>query len=122
MIQWQKASIGRNEPCHGTNQETASLHIAPIFQKRQSIEVLERQRIKQQGFGQPLISAVMGHTRAVAVGNELHFTKAKTFHEFLWEYIKSVLGSEWGNAELAKAPDKRHPLLNWYQESAKYIN
>jgi len=133
MIQWQKASIGRNEPCpcgsgrkfkkcHGANQETASLPIAPIFQKRQSIEVLERQRIKQQGFGQPLISAVMGHTRAVAVGNELHFTKAKTFHEFLWEYIKSVLGSEWGNAELAKAPDKRHPLLNWYQESAKYIN
>jgi hypothetical protein len=60
--------------------------------------------------------------RAVAVGDALYPTKAQTFHEFLWEYIKSVLGSEWGNAELAKTPDKRHPLLNWYQESAKYIN
>jgi hypothetical protein len=60
--------------------------------------------------------------RAVAVADQLFLTKAKTFHEVLWEYIKSVLGNEWGNAELAKTPDQRHPLLNWYQQAAKYIN
>jgi hypothetical protein len=60
--------------------------------------------------------------RMVAVGDELFPTKAKTFHEFLWDYMKRVFGSDWGNTELAKARDKRHPLLNWYEDAAKYIN
>ena len=132
MIQWQKSKIDRNEPCPcGSGQKFKKCHgltkrpvsIAPqVLHELQSIEALERQRVKQQGFGRPIIAAPVGGLRAVAVGDALYQTKAKTFHEFLWEYIKSIFGSQWGNAELAKAPDKRHPLLNWYQESAKYIN
>jgi hypothetical protein len=88
----------------------------------QAVEILERQRVKQQGSGRPIISAAVGGMRAIAVGDQLYQTKAKTFQEFLWEYIKSIFGSEWGNAELEKPPEKRHPLINWYQEAAKYIN
>jgi hypothetical protein len=126
MIQWQKSKIGRNEPCPcGSGQKFKKCHgltkhpvaIAPqVLHELQSIEALERQRVKQQGLGRPIIAAPVGGLRAVAVGDALYQTKAKTFHEFLWEYIKSIFGSQWGNAELAKAPDKRHPLLNWYQE------
>jgi hypothetical protein len=132
MTQWQKSKIGRNEPCpcgsgqkfkkcHGLTNHPASIPLQ-VLQELQSIEVLERQRVKQQGLGRPIISAPVARMRAVAVGDALYPTKAQTFHEFLWDYIKNVLGSEWGNAELAKAPNKRHPLLNWYQEAAKYIN
>lgn len=132
MTQGQKSKIGRNEPCpcgsgqkfkkcHGLTNHPASIP-PQVLQELQSIEALERQRVKQQGLGRPIISAPLAGMRAVAVGDALYPTKAQTFHEFLWDYIKNVLGGEWGNAELAKAPDKRHPLLNWYQEAAKYIN
>ena len=88
----------------------------------QTVEIRERQRVRQQGLGRPIISAPIVGTRAIAVGQRLYQTKAKTFQEFLWEYIKGIFGGEWGNAELEKSPDERHPLLNWYQEAAKYIN
>jgi hypothetical protein len=92
------------------------------MQKIQNDQILEQQRERQQGSGREIISASVGDARAIAVGGELHISKAKTFHEFLWDYIKGTLGSKWGNAELGKPPNKRHQLLNWYQEAAKYIN
>jgi hypothetical protein len=106
--------------CHGSSKR---LLIPPeALQKLQSIEVLERQRVKQQGLGRPVISAPVAGMRMVAVGAELFPTKAKTFHEFLWEYMKRVFGNEWGTAELAKPRDERHQLLNWYEDAAKHIN
>jgi hypothetical protein len=133
MIRWErKSKVGRNEPCpcgsgqkfkkcHGRERHT-NFSTPRILQDLQAFEIRERQRVKQQGLGRPIISAPIGGTRAIAVGDHLYRTKAKTFQEFLWEYMKSIFGSEWGNAELEKPADKRHPLLNWYQEAAKYIN
>src|SRR5437867_4033428 len=133
MIRWEKKSkVGRNEPCpcgsgqkfkkcHGRERQT-NFSMPRILQDLQAVEIRERQRLKQQGLGRPIISAPIGGMRAIAVGDHLYRTKAKTFQEFLWEYMKSIFGSEWGNAELEKPADKRHPLLNWYQEAAKYIN
>jgi hypothetical protein len=94
-----------------------------ILAKLQAAELLELQRQKQQGLGQPIIAESVGDgLRVIAVGNTLYRTKAKTFHEFLWEYVKTIFGGSWGNAELARPPDQRHPLLNWYQKTAEYIN
>ena len=126
------SKVSRNQPCpcgsgrkfkncHGGGPQT-NVPTTAIAEALQAIEVRERQRAKQQGQGRPIISTPIAGVRAVAVADQLFLTKGKTFHEFLWEYIKSVLGNEWGNAELAKPPDQRHPLLNWYQEAAKYIN
>lgn len=128
----RKAKTGRNKPCpcgsgrkfkkcHGAKRQAGFAKL-PILHALQAIEIRERQRVKQQGLGRPIISTPIAGIRTVAVGDQLFFTKAETFHEFLWEYIKSVLGNEWGNAELAKRGDQRHPLLNWYQDAAKYIN
>ena len=132
MIQWKQSKVGRNDSCpcgsglkfkkcHGA-QRPMSISDLPISELLQRGEVQERQRVKQQGLGRPIISAPLAGMRAVAVGDQLVFTKAKTFHEFLWEYIKTALGGDWGNKELAKSTADRHPLLNWYQQAAEYIN
>jgi len=53
----------------------------------------------------------------VAVNNRVHYSqKWKTFHDFLINYIASALGAEWGNAELQKPLDQRHPILVWYHK------
>ncbi len=46
----------------------------------------------------------------------MYSNKWKTFHDFLSAYIKTVLDADWGTTELAKPPEARHPVLNWYQQ------
>jgi hypothetical protein len=53
--------------------------------------------------------------RVVAVGNQLRWGKKwRTFFDFLGDYIKTMLTPEWGNAELKKPLEQRHPLIQWY--------
>ncbi len=74
----------------------------------------ELQRIKQQGLGRPIISTEFKGYRFVAVGNRVHWGKWKTFYDFLGDYIKDALGSNWGNSEIKKPFEQRHPVLQWY--------
>lgn len=79
----------------------------------------ERERLRQrhQGLGRPIISVVLGDgTRVVAVGRRRFRGRWKTFPDFLMHYIKVQFESVWGNAELAKPAEDRHPLLNLYQQ------
>ncbi|MBU1978399.1 MAG: SEC-C domain-containing protein [Gammaproteobacteria bacterium] len=122
------SKIGRNEKCpcgsgkkykrcHGSIVHLEQLHPA-IAQMQRRAEAAHVQRQRQQGLGKPIISAETssGH-RLVAVKNRLLHSKGwKTFHDFLSDYIKMALDPEWGNAELAKPPEERHPILNWYQK------
>lgn len=63
----------------------------------------------------PIISADFNGHKWVAVGDAVyHSSKWKTFHDFLFDYIKSILGSAWGNAELSKDSGERHPIIQWY--------
>jgi len=81
----------------------------------------ERIRQEQQGLGKPIIAARFNDHQIVAVGKTVHWSsKAKTFPDFLGEYMKRVLGSDWGNAELAKPFDQRHTLLQWYDAYCRY--
>ncbi|MEM5471229.1 hypothetical protein WNZ14_05770 [Hoeflea sp. AS60] len=80
----------------------------------------EKLRERQQGQGKPIITAAVGERRIVAVGNTiLHSEKWKTFEDFLFTYLKMKLGTEWGNAELAKPLAERHTILQWYDEVAR---
>lgn len=127
--------IGRNDPCpcgsgrkfkhcHGGVQHTLPALLARDRVEKQVIEqgrrLLERhkaqelQRQKQQGLGRPIISIEHGTYRFVAVGSRLHYGKWKTFPDFLGDYIKQTLGSQWGNDEIAKPLAERHPILQWY--------
>jgi len=115
--------IGRNDPCfcgsgrkfkrcHGGVQHTLPALLARNRVEKEIIEqgrrlfekhkAQELQRQKQQGLGRPMISIEHKGYRFVAVGNRLHYGKCKTFPDFLIDYIKQILGGEWGNAEIAK--------------------
>lgn len=81
------------------------------------------QRQRQQGFGKPIISTVASGSRVVAVKNRLFHSKNwLTFHDFLGDYIKMAMGVEWGQAELAKPFDQRHPILVWNHHRAEQLN
>lgn len=126
--------IGRNQPCLcGSGQKykrcCGSLTHAPrqlpaspeIIRTMEAHYAKERIRQEQQGLGKPIIAARLNDHQIVAVGNTVHWSpKARTFPDFLGEYIKHVLGSDWGNAELTKPFDQRHTLLQWYDAFCRY--
>jgi len=78
---------------------------------------MDAERQKHQGLGRPIQSLMLPDGRRVVfVGTRRFAGRWKTFPDFLMTYIADRFESAWGNAELAKPPAERHPLLNWYQE------
>lgn len=130
------AKIGRNEPypcgsglkykkCHaspGGPPAGKAASVAPNLQHvLEQARASERIRQTQQGLGRPIIALKSGDRQIVAVGNKVYFSdKWKTFPDFLAEYMKQKLGSDWGNAEIAKPLAERHPLMQWYDVYCKY--
>jgi hypothetical protein len=129
--------IGRNDPCicgsgrkfkhcHGRDEYALpNLSLSARFEKqliaegKRQIErgkAREMQRQKQQGLGRGIISVEHRGLRFVAVGNHVLSGKWKSFADFLNDYLKVTMGSEWGNAEIAKPLVERHPLLQWYEK------
>lgn len=101
--------------CHGQLGNHYLAEPLKLDQLHQKLEALERVRQAQQGFGKPIISTSWKEHQVVAVGNTLHWSKTwKTFPDFLGDYLISKIGSEWGNAEIAKPIEERHPLMQWY--------
>lgn len=132
----RRKKTGRNEPCPcGSGRKFKRCHgaaargksaVSEGFLKRVQL-LLERkraqelQREQQQGWGRPIISAEVNGIRFVAVGKELLWSDQwKTFHDFLREHITGVFGTEWGNAELKKPLNKRHPVCVWYHYICDY--
>ncbi len=75
----------------------------------------ELQRQKQQGLGRAIISVEHEGYRFVAVGSRLYYSNTwKTFTDFLGDYLKTTIGGEWGNTELKKPFEERHPIIQWY--------
>lgn len=118
---------GRNEPCPcGSGKkykrccgsidrmEEVMIGVAKLQQRAEAAQV---QRERQQGLGKPIVSGELHGYRLVAVKNRLLHSKGwKTFPDFLGDYIKLAIGSEWGNIEIAKPVEQRHPILIWYQK------
>lgn len=122
--------IGRNERCpcrsgrkfkhcHGTvgsNLPAVGVFPTDIEQARTQWRARERVREKQQGLGRPIISAKVGNEQIVAIGNKLLSSRNwKTFPDFLQDYLKTKLDPAWGNAEIAKPLEQRHPIMQWYE-------
>jgi hypothetical protein len=84
-------------------------------------EAKEYRRRLMQGLGKPIISFESHGHRFVAVGKKLCWSKTwRTFHDFLFNYIKATLTPEWSQAELAKPESARHPLIRWYYKICAY--
>ncbi|MBK3666485.1 hypothetical protein JJE66_35395 [Bradyrhizobium diazoefficiens] len=81
-------------------------------------EAREHQRRLMQGLGKPIISFENHGYRVVCVGKEVRWKTWRTFPDFLFDYIKVKLTSEWGNTELAKPEVERHRSSNGITRSA----
>jgi SEC-C motif len=131
--------VGRNDPCpcgsgkkfktcHGdvtkqSSPKMPTLDPKALETKLEQIKAFQKQREQQQGLGKSVISTVFQGYRIVAVGSRLFHSRTwKTFHDFLFDYMKMLLGSDWGNAELRKPREERHPILNWYHDATVYMN
>lgn len=140
-----KPKIGRNDPCLcGSGQKFKRCHgrlvpapqttsppppppppppisisaelLAQIRPQLEAVRLQETQRRQQQGLGRPIISAELNGHRVVFVAGRLFTGKWKTFPDFLSDYVKDVIGPEWGTAEIRKSLKDRHPLLQWYDK------
>lgn len=81
----------------------------------------ERIRETQQGLGRPIVSFKAHDQQIVAVGNTVYYSPTwKTFPDFLCHYVKHILDPAWGNTELAKPFNERHPIIQWYDTFCRY--
>ncbi|MNJ24021.1 SEC-C motif protein [compost metagenome] len=135
---------GRNAPCpcgsglkfkrcHGTAGAPGREQQVAGPDMRNALEAVisrhqaqEFQRREQQGLGKPIISATLHDHRLVAVGKKIHYsTKWRTFHDFLYDYPKVVLGREWWCSEMNKPVEQRHRILHWatrsYEQSRAHV-
>jgi hypothetical protein len=131
--------FGRNEPCPcGSGKKYKRCHGASplrptvpseaemqaeankLLQRAQAEEI---QRQEQQGMGKPIISTIVNGIRCVAVGGKVYSSPGwKSFHDFLHDYIKSLIDQKWANEELKKPHEERHPLLVWYEMTVRHQN
>lgn len=122
------AKIGRNEPCpcgsgrkfkhcHGSFSEGDDIRFG-VQRKLRELEAEHAQREKQQGLGKPIISAEFRGQRIVAVCNRIyHSPKWKTFHDFLRDYIFSILGRDWIQEQRKKPAAERHQIVRWFDQA-----
>lgn len=118
--------LGRNDPCPcGSGKKHKNCCLADSPPKplpdanlvQEHAEALERQRLKLQGHGKPIISAKTATARTVTVGGITYSsTKWATFHDFLRFYIDEVLKGNWSAVEWTKPRGQRHSLLNWNED------
>lgn len=83
----------------------------------QRMEAQEYRRRLAQGLGRPIISFEKDGSRYIQVGNQLQCSPNwKTFPDFLFDYIKQLFTSDWGNSELKKTDENAHPLIIWFRK------
>jgi hypothetical protein len=133
--------IGRNDPCPcGSgrkykkccllkNEELRRGSIIPPEVQMQAMKRLrERQRQiiaweSEYGKVKPIIHTDFKGKKVVAVGSRVYFentSKWRTFPDFLISYITSVLGRDWGLAELTKPLEERHQIMKWYDGMRRF--
>src|SRR4030067_278150 len=108
------------------SQDPSPIKLIPSEMSPEIQKELERYKAKelireqQQGLGKPIIATKFKDQQVVAVGSALYFSpKWKTFPDFLSDYLKSTIGEEWGNSEIKKKFEERHPILQWYDKYCK---
>lgn len=82
----------------------------------------ERRHRQKYGYVRPVISATSRGYRLVAVGETLFWSKSwKTVTDFLFHYVKHVLGGEWATNEIRTKPlGERHPILQLYDSARRF--
>ena len=130
--------FGRNDPCpcgsgkkykrcclDSPNTRRAPEHSLPPPEIiRSFLDHQRREKERKEKFGEvkPEIAIDFKGYKFVAVGSTLHYSKKwKYFPDFLQEYVPTVFGKEWGEAELAKPVEQRHPLVQWRTKCLQFL-
>lgn len=131
--------LGRNKPCwcgsgkkykqchlnrdevarRGSKKSTPNIEPRIIENLHAQKSAEESRRVSTQGKGRRIISTEFEGHRFVVAGNKLHYSpieKTQTFADFLGNHIRTLLTPEWGNAEIAKPLEERHPVMQWYDD------
>ncbi len=88
------------------------------LQRQKAAELIREQ---QQGLGRPIMAMKFKDQQMVGVGDTVfHSPEWKTMADFLSHYIKTILGGDWGSAEILKPYADRHPIMQWYHEYCLY--
>jgi hypothetical protein len=83
----------------------------------------EEDRVARYGQIRPQISLEFQGYRFVVVRGTLHYSKDwKFFPDFLRDYVPTVFGKEWGEAELAKLEPQRHQIVQWRSQAIRFMN
>jgi hypothetical protein len=86
-----------------------------LQEKTAEIQRKHAEWTRRFGHIRPLVSSQFQDQRVVAVGSRIFYSpKWKTFHDFLVNYLQTVMGKEWGEAEISKDLSERHPVIQWY--------
>lgn len=107
--------VGRNDPCPcGSGRKYKKCHLV-LEEMRSAFASAPAASSATPVHGRSKIDALWQGQRVRAVGNRLYFRKpTETFHEFLMNVLRLTLGKEWYMGEVAKAPDDRHEIVQWF--------
>lgn len=68
------------------------------------------------------MSKTVNSIRTVAIGSKLLSShRWKTFHDFLFDYIRAFLGKEWMEQQGAAETNKRHLLYKWLEKASTFM-
>lgn len=82
----------------------------------------DREQRLRWGAPGPPVTSLVWDKRVVAAYNKLFKIHAQaTYHDFLGQYVSHVFGDEWWSTESSKPAGERHPVVEWYQATAKFI-
>jgi len=116
--------VGRNDPCpcgSGKKFKRCCLDRArpesfvktPRLPRRLRRE--DHETVAVQSSRRPIIEAEFKGRRFRAVWSRLYWRPlSETFHEFLWHLLKWTLGEKWYLAEVKKAAEERHQIVQWF--------
>lgn len=118
--------IGRNAPCHCGSGKKFKKCCGSI--QAEEIKHAMRNKLPQQTdwqarFGElrPTVSLDYAGYKMIGIGNRLQWSKhARTFPDFLMEYIAQTLGKDWGESEIKKPLEERHQILQWYHRLCQF--
>jgi len=139
----QRRATGRNEHCPcGSGKKFKKCCLGKVTPRvhhegpppevlRKGLLHIQRKMLAQQewtrkyGYVRPCINTDNWGRKFVAAGNRLYASNGehpwRYVPDFLADYIPSIFGKEWGEAELAKAETERHPLGQWRVETLRYM-
>jgi hypothetical protein len=83
------------------------------------------EHVTQYGHVRPQISCDFHGYRFVVIGGKLIYMPTEQFKFFtdvLLAYVPQLFGREWFDQEIAKAPDLRHPVMQWRVKGMTYMN